>query len=136
MKNGRMSLLSVFLALGLAGCVTTTWKSHWGKVREPVDTYEVSLFYAPSEVPYTYVELATGKVKPRPSHGKPAVIPHVNRQVNSLRRDAAKIGASGLILSTPEAPRFPPICLADNAKDEPVCEHLSLIEAIAIAPKD
>jgi hypothetical protein len=121
----------------LAGCASdpvTRWHYSWQQVRNPSDPSEVALFDSANDVPYPYVELGHAVVSPREASKGMASLDGLKSIVRHLKKDAAKAGASGLILSNPDSGEFPMACLGKKSK-EPRCDRLRLIEAVAIAHK-
>jgi len=128
-----MRWLAIFVVgLSLSACSTVTWIQTSSSPRKASDAADIGLFYAESDVPYPYVELASTDVVPTGHHTD---IRYINLQIRQLVHDAAKYGAQGLILTSPDVPRLPAACVGENAMADPTCNSLTRIHAVAIAAK-
>jgi hypothetical protein len=137
-KSIYVFLVAVMLTGGAsAQSSTIQWHaSRHNRVRYAISPDEVTMFFAPSDVNYPYHVVAVAYVQPpQPKDGSQVFLTDLPKMRRRLLAEAGHYGAKGLIVSIPEVARFPPVCMADNYKDLPICERIPYLKATAIRPK-
>src|SRR4051812_24679335 len=99
MKNWQRDLLGVWTAARLSGCSPSAparWHGAGGPPRPPVRRSQVAVFYAASQVPAPYTEVAHCEVSPASASGKrPPRLTQLKSLVKGMIRDTARRGGTG-----------------------------------------